>query len=149
MKYKVGDRVRVRGWAPMAEEFDLDSMGYINIDDNCFSPSMKHLCGQAYTIEKLGDIAYYVNGYWLDSKMIEGYAFEWGELIEASDNGETWYLAKYLSYTDGGSLKVRYPYTIIKLNQTIRYTLARPIDIGTMKVEDVSKERLMKYLQST
>lgn len=53
-KYKVGDRVRIREWEDMEEEFGLDSDG-----DICGSPffvqQMKHLCGRTATVKELLD----------------------------------------------------------------------------------------------
>lgn len=49
MKYKVGDRVRVKSWEEMAERYGLDGAGAI--DMRCGFPiNMKEFCGKEYTI---------------------------------------------------------------------------------------------------
>lgn len=53
MKFKVGDRVRIRQWDDMAKEFGTDSFGNIKCC-NCFFKGMKNLCGKKATISYLG-----------------------------------------------------------------------------------------------
>ena len=49
MKFKVGDKVKIKSWQEMKEEFGLDCNG--NIDCNlCFTDSMKKYCGKTATI---------------------------------------------------------------------------------------------------
>lgn len=59
MKFKVGDKVRVREWADMEKEFGLDNDGDIKCRF-CFTKSMREYCGNVYTIISL------FNGYTLD-----------------------------------------------------------------------------------
>lgn len=51
MKYKVGDKVRVRQWDDMAKEFG-ESFGSIDIPHFYFPRSMEKYCGEVVTIEK-------------------------------------------------------------------------------------------------
>lgn len=55
MKYKVGDKVRVRQWDDMAKESGLNDCGDIN---NGFTQSMKHFCGRIYEIYKVYNYYY-------------------------------------------------------------------------------------------
>lgn len=52
-EFKVGDKVRIRQWDDMAEEFGLNSFNQIYTVPN-FTQSMKHLCGQIATIIAFG-----------------------------------------------------------------------------------------------
>lgn len=55
MKYKVGDKVRVRQWDDMAKESGLNDCGDIN---NGFTQSMEHFCGRIYEIYKVYNYYY-------------------------------------------------------------------------------------------
>lgn len=51
MRYKVGDKVRVRQWDDMVEEFGTDEAGRINQKTGCrFTEEMKNFCGGVYEI---------------------------------------------------------------------------------------------------
>lgn len=51
MRYKIGDKVRVRQWDDMVEEFGTDEVGRINIKTGCrFTEEMKKFCGGVYEI---------------------------------------------------------------------------------------------------
>lgn len=53
MKFKVGDKVRIRSWEDMEKEFGVDSDG----DIKChyfFTQDMKDLCGKIFTISRIG-----------------------------------------------------------------------------------------------
>ena len=76
MKYKVGDKVRVRQWDDMAKEFRELSrdISIVKSDDNClFKNEMKKYCGTVVTIEKVFNEykRYFIaedhdNWYWTD-----------------------------------------------------------------------------------
>ena len=52
MKYKVGDKVKVREWDDMVEEFGTDEDG--DIDCNlCFVKDMKEYCGKEMTVSRV------------------------------------------------------------------------------------------------
>lgn len=50
MKYKVGDKVRVRQWDDMRREFGEDSDYDIRTPNYCFTLGMKKFCGELVTI---------------------------------------------------------------------------------------------------
>lgn len=52
MKYKVGDKVRVRQWNDMVEEFGTDEAGRINTKCR-FTEEMKKFCGGVYEIRSV------------------------------------------------------------------------------------------------
>lgn len=49
MKYKVGDKVRVRQWNDMVKEFGYDGVN-IYIDEYYFVEEMKQYCGKTYEV---------------------------------------------------------------------------------------------------
>ena len=53
-EFKVGDKVRIRQWDDMAEEFGLNKYGNIELKDDVFCPDMKCLCGKIATIRAFG-----------------------------------------------------------------------------------------------
>lgn len=57
MKYKVGDKVRVRQWDDMAKEFGVNN-GNIHINGCLFVKEMKKYCGRTY--EVYGKSLYYI-----------------------------------------------------------------------------------------
>ena len=52
MKYKVGDKVKVRSWEEMEKQYGLDFDGDINISV-CFVKSMREYCGKILTINRV------------------------------------------------------------------------------------------------
>jgi len=54
MKYKINDRVRIKTWKELEEEYKLKSMGNIVLkNDMFFNPKMKKYCGKIMTIAKV------------------------------------------------------------------------------------------------
>lgn len=70
MKYKVGDKVRVRSWEDMKKEYGVDRHGNISVrKDVSFVTSMKSLCGKELVIRSVLEDSYMVKGenwYWVD-----------------------------------------------------------------------------------
>lgn len=60
MKYKVGDKVRVRQWDDMAKEFDINEFGDINTKTGCFTRQMKKFCGGVCEIYSVLGISYWL-----------------------------------------------------------------------------------------
>lgn len=52
MKFKVGDRVRIKSWEQMEKEFGKDCFESINCIPR-FIEDMKHLCGKTATIDEI------------------------------------------------------------------------------------------------
>ena len=61
MKFKVGDKVRVREWDSMKKEFGIDDNGSIMTPIFTVVRDMKQFCGNIYTVIKI-----YNNFYMLD-----------------------------------------------------------------------------------
>lgn len=76
MKFKVGDRVRVRDWDDMEKEFGVDRNGDIRMPFWLFLSGMKEFCGNIYTINDMLS-----NGYKMDGT--KGYVFTDEMLIPA------------------------------------------------------------------
>lgn len=53
MRYKVGDKVRVRQWEDMVKELDVDEYGRIRTKENYFLTEMKEFCGGIYEIRSV------------------------------------------------------------------------------------------------
>jgi len=108
MKYKVGDKVRVRQWEAMLRGNKLvcDSISFLGTP--FLSPKTnRNFCRQVVTIKEAWDDHYHIEEdnrkcCWID-EMFEGYAFKYGEVIEVSQTGERWYKAIYVAYADGSS----------------------------------------------
>ena len=66
MKYKVGDKVRVRQWDDMVKEFGVDKFGDISTKTGYFTKQMKEFCGGVYEIDSVLE-----KGYWLKDR--DGY----------------------------------------------------------------------------
>ncbi len=61
MKYKVGDKVRVRQWDDMVKEFGVDEFGNINTKTGYyFIRQMKEFCGGVYEIYSVLEKSYYL-----------------------------------------------------------------------------------------
>ena len=115
MKFKVGDKVRVRQWEAMMRQGE-PLCGDISFPKEpfLFLKTNKKFCGQVVTIKEVDSCYYRIeedNGqwHWID-EMFEGYAFEYGELIEVSrsdieitQSGEGWRRRIYIAYADGSS----------------------------------------------
>lgn len=73
MKYKVGDKVRVRSWEDMKKEFSLDHYGNINMATTNFDKCMKEWCGKILTIGRVYTSGYRVKetGWWWIDEMFE------------------------------------------------------------------------------
>lgn len=57
MRYKVGDKVKVREWGNMVEQYGTDEDGDIDCD-LCFLTDMKKYCGKEMTISKVDFLHY-------------------------------------------------------------------------------------------
>ena len=57
MRYKVGDKVRVRQWDDMVEEFDVND-GNIYMTGCCFIKKMKQYCGKTYEVSNTFSVCY-------------------------------------------------------------------------------------------
>lgn len=55
MEYKVGDRVRIKTWEKMVDEYEINNFGDIVVDGRLyFLRSMKEYCGNVYVIRNAG-----------------------------------------------------------------------------------------------
>ena len=72
MKFKIGDKVRIRSWESMEKEFGLNWRGEINCPI-LFVKGMKEYCGTIQTITAVSHGAYCIvnTGYYFDSRAVE------------------------------------------------------------------------------
>ena len=163
MKYKKGDKVRVRQWKAMEREFGADDFYSIKTPFYWVSPPMRKYCEKVVTITEVYDDFYKVkedNGIynWTDD-MFEGYAFEYGDKIEVSDDGERWEKGFYIGYLDGFHL----PYACAtggdkevfaegKKFHALFWKYARPIQKHTIIIDgkeiEISEESYKKLKES-
>ena len=75
MKYKVGDKVKVRSWDSMAKQFRVDCEGDIKLSTNTFVHKMRDYCGKILTITHVGVTSYLTEGnawHWTDEMFEPG-----------------------------------------------------------------------------
>ena len=107
MKYREGDRVKVRQWKALERQYRIRRDGDIELIGTpyYFIKEKKYLCGKIVTIEKVFSDYYYIKedgGVWeWTDEMFEGMAFEYGEVVEFSNDGEKWTEGIYVAYIDG------------------------------------------------
>jgi len=115
-EFKVGDKVRIRQWDDMLEEFELNKCGNINVVTDVFSSSMKYLCGKIATIDALLDNHLVCldfhdkvlnDDYWnYTTEMLEPYTpriAKVGEYVKILENGK---IAKCVSDTEYNGEKI-------------------------------------------
>jgi len=171
MKYKVGDKVRIRELKALERVCQKDDifLWFKNYDITFNSAGMNKYCGEIATIVDVNEGYYHLD---IDNKeckwqdwMFEGYAFEFGEEIEVSDGdwpwpNEKWEKTIYVGYIDGQS----YPYICVlsshkknfKLGKeylTRNWRYARPIQkkhtiIIDNKEIEISEESYQKLKES-
>ena len=132
MKYKVGDRVRVRQWEAMLRENELvcDDIRFFG-QPFIFPKTSKRLCGQVVTIKDVRDTYYWIDeddNCWID-EMFEGYAFEYGETAEFNNDGEKWERRIYVGYIDGSN----YPYIGVCPLDENKFKEGKNFDYGSWK----------------
>lgn len=66
MKYKVGNKVRVKKWEDLEMEYEVDEDGEINVGI-CFTEEMKEYCGKELVIRQA----------WIDTYSCHGNSFLW------------------------------------------------------------------------
>lgn len=62
MKYKVGDKVKVRSWESMAKQFGVDRYGDIRMTNTFFVDRMRKYCGEILTITRVNMSSYITKG---------------------------------------------------------------------------------------
>ena len=134
MRYKEGDRVRVRQWKAMARQGKLLSDG-ISFPEKwwIFLKINRKFCGQVVTIKGVANDHYRIEEdnrqcCWID-EMFEGYAFEFGEVAEFSNNGENWERRIYVGYIDGS----KYPYIGVHPLDEKKFKEGKNFDHGSWK----------------
>lgn len=88
MKYKVGDKVKVRSWGSLVKEFGTDRYGDIKVPGNWFLNKMKIYCGETLVITEVNSRTYKTEGNpwnWTD-EMLEPKTVYNTIVIYAKDN---------------------------------------------------------------
>ena len=134
MRYKVGDRVKVRQWEAMLRGNKLvcDNISFLG-KPFLFLKSNKRFCEQVVTIKGVGNDHYHIeedNGQccWID-EMFEGYALEFGEIAEFSNDNEQWEKRIYVGYIDGSN----HPYKAVHPLDENKFKRGKNFDHGSWK----------------
>ena len=165
MKYKKGDKVRVRQWKAMEREFGENLEYGLILTPLHFTIEMSNYCGKVVTISEVWNDYYRIkedNGasMWTDD-MFEGYAFEYGEEVEFSNDELRWKRGIYVGYIDGTA----FPYKAVhpsdvdsfkagEVYSNVGWKYARPIkkrhtitiDNHTIEISEESYQNLKKAL---
>lgn len=144
-EYKEGDRVVIKPWKAMEQEFGLTALGGINSDAGFIAKMEAALSGTDRSVTLGGpritpgypgageDWVLVADtklaGYAISPDMILGYAIEYGDKIEVSDDGKKWEPQTFSHYRPGNRL---YP---IEDRRTIPWKYARPIRELGVEVE--------------
>ena len=96
MKYKVGDKVRVKNYNDLKNEYELDRFGFINTPRCDFNHDMEKYCGKVVTIKETCNLGYKIKEdkgrwIWVDEMFTNSYM----DLFDA---------CKYLAYAANGIL---------------------------------------------
>jgi len=160
MKYKKGDRVVIKPWAMMVEQYGVCGSGEPKTGETMFLESMENnLAGTDRTVEIQSNSDVYYHGtekfdWKFTDKMILGYAFEWGEEIEVSDDGKNWKKVKFTAYTcrlPDDCFFVSTAYGTYRYARPIRKTVIE-IDVKVngeiVSLSDISEATLLKIRNS-
>ena len=136
MKFKVGNRVRVRQWEAMARQYELLSNDNIGIYKEYLYPFLKtnkKFCGQIVTIKKIENDCYRIKEdnercCWID-EMFEGCAFQFGEVAEFSIDGKEWRKRIYVGYIDGANS----PYVTVNTFDELEFRKGRSFEYAFWK----------------
>ena len=154
MDYKVGDKVVIKPWGLMEREYGLAKGGSISWPCRFGRDIEYSLAGtdRAVVIDAWDGsdgtlLVVLPNGQsrWAPVNAILGYAFEWGEEIEVSDDGQSWVMGQFRNFRPG----LRYPV----LAGACPFKFARPIrkpeieitvkiNGKTASLKDISEETL-------
>jgi len=139
MRYKEGDRVRVRQWEAMARQYALLHNNDIGIYKELhrelylyrFPIMYRKFCGQVVTIKEVENGYYRIKEddgqwRWIDEEF-EGHAFEYGELIEVSHSDNEWERRIYVGYIDGTCC----PYVCVCVTDEDKFREGKNYNYGT------------------
>jgi len=133
MKYKKDDKVVINPWGLMQQRHGLDKDGNIKTPNPFTVNAESQLIGRDRVVTincENGEspILEFRSGMtcWGCDEMILAHAFEWGEEIEVSDDGDMWDKRLFLSYTPGVILPINV--ACMTMNKASKlYRFARPI----------------------
>ena len=153
MEYKVGDRVRIKTWEKMAQEFGVDEDGNIRTSNTFyFNKSMKQYCEKIYVIKN----ANYYNGYYYRLEGIDDYTFN-DDMIEqkelTKEDLKTGMIIEYRDKTRGiiiGDTIVE-PNTFLSmsnLTDNLKYSNSHYPNNDIMKVYEGKKDNSFRNMLS-
>ena len=135
-EYKTGDRVVIKPWKLMEEQYGLNDIGYIKVAA-AFSPKMEKRLKGTDRVVTLGEVfrekffngTGHLKGFEVSPDAILGYAFEYGDEIEVSDDGAEWRPWVFSSY-DPANLNLLVRATEVSCsNSSAGWKDARPVQV--------------------
>ena len=157
MNYKKNDRVVIKPWKQLEMEGEIDIDSSINCDGVSFVDSMESGLKGTDRVVKIESVrsnsykAVFPDGkeWAIGDAMILGYAFEFGEEIEVSNNGRNWEPAKFSAYAPGHlrPVKTTQPPAGHKYARPIRkpdIKITVEVNGKKSKLSDISEETLLK-----
>ena len=149
MEYKVGDRVRIKTWEKMVDEYEIDNFGDIVVDAQLyFLRSMKEYCGNVYVISDAG-INYKLEG--IDTFRFSDDMIEQKELTK--EDLKTGMIVEYRDKTRGiiiGDTIVE-PNTFLSmsnLTDNLKYSNSHYPNNDIMKVYEGKKDNSFRNMLS-
>jgi hypothetical protein len=139
MRFKVGDKVRVRQWNDMEREFGVNEKGNIAVY-LIFTRDMAKYCGKVVTIKsvlkdeyRIGKDKYKIEEdneefNWVE-EMFDGYAFEYGEMVEVSNTKFQWLQRIYVGYLEVHNS----PYIVVSPKSEDDFRQGKSFDIMAYK----------------
>lgn len=153
MEYKVGDRVRIKTWEKMAQEFGVDEDGDIRTSNTFyFNKSMKQYCEKIYVIKNVN----YYNDYYYRLEGIDDYTFN-DDMIEqkelTKEDLKTGMIVEYRDKTRGiiiGDTIVELDtfLSMSNLTDNIKYSNSHYPNNDIMKVYEGKKDNSFRNMLS-
>lgn len=133
MRYKVGDKVRVRQWDDMVEEFDVND-GNIYMTGCCFIKKMKQYCGKTYEVSNTFSVCYSLK---TENEVLD-YFFTDGMLEDVSS---------LQIHADSLTLEIENTIFELKDNKIISTPKMQKESEKKMKKQKTQRERLEEQLE--
>ena len=133
-EYKTGDRVVIKPWELMKSQYGMVSEQVINVKTTFPGYMEDRLTGTDRVVE-LGEVIRgelfkgtgHLENYNISTGMILGYAFEYGEEIEVSDDGEKWRSRTFSGYDPASQNEPVRGSLFGSVNITLGWKYARPV----------------------
>jgi len=162
-EYKTGDRVVIKPWKLMEEQYGLNNVGYIKVAA-AFSLKMEKRLKGTDRVVTLGEVfrekffngTGHLKGFYISPDAILGYAFECGDEIEVSNTGIHWSSRVFSGYDPMSQDEPVRGNSFGSVDITLGWKFARPVqkriivkffnERGEDITESISEETKRKLL---